>query len=91
MKNRHGDVRAGLARLAALIRKRNEIDLEMAGLLGRPATAGNLGEFIAAAIFDIELAPTGVNPGHDGSPRPDADQQPRQGSRSGFGERAVAR
>jgi hypothetical protein len=60
------DVRVVLHRLASLIRKRNEIDLEMAELLGRPATAGNLGEFIAAAIFDIELAATGVNPGHDG-------------------------
>jgi hypothetical protein len=55
-----------LGRLAALIRQRNAVDREIADLLGRPATAGNLGEFIAAAVFDIELAPTGVNPGHDG-------------------------
>jgi hypothetical protein len=49
-----------------LIPTRNDIDLEMARLLGRPATAGNLGEFIAAGVFDIELAATGVNPGNDG-------------------------
>jgi hypothetical protein len=55
-----------LQQLAALIRDRNVLDLRLAELLGRPATAGNLGEFIAAAIFDLELAPTGVNPGHDG-------------------------
>lgn len=58
---------AELEQLAALIRERNAVDLQLAQLLGRPATAGNLGEFIAAAVFDIELAPTGVNPGHDGS------------------------
>lgn len=60
------ELAAELEQLAALIRDRNAIDLRLAELLGRPATAGNLGEFIAAAIFDIELAPTGVNPGHDG-------------------------
>lgn len=59
-------MRVVLERLASLVRTRNDIDLEMAKLLGRPATAGNLGEFIAAGIFDIELAETGVNPGNDG-------------------------
>jgi hypothetical protein len=57
---------AELGRLAALLRVRNAIDREIATVLGKSPTPGNLGEFIASRIFDIKLAPTGVNPGHDG-------------------------
>jgi hypothetical protein len=57
---------AELGRLAALIRVRNVLDREMAAVLNKPPTPGNVGEFIASRIFDIKLAPTGVNPGHDG-------------------------
>lgn len=35
-------------------------------MIGRPPSPGNVGEFIASKVFDIELAPSGVNPGHDG-------------------------
>jgi hypothetical protein len=57
---------AQLDSLAGLLRARNSLDLEIARLIGRPASTGNLGEFIAARIFDIHLAASGVNPGHDG-------------------------
>lgn len=60
------DLDPDLERLSFLIRLRNMIDQEMANVLGRPPSAGNLGEFIAAKIFDIQLVPSGVNPGHDG-------------------------
>lgn len=58
--------RAQLEALAGLLRARNALDAEIVQILGRPATTGNLGEFIAARIFDIHLATSGVNPGHDG-------------------------
>jgi hypothetical protein len=57
---------AELGRLAALIRVRNVLEREMAAVIGKALTPGNLGEFIASRIFDIQLAQTGVNPGHDG-------------------------
>jgi hypothetical protein len=57
---------AELGRLAALIRVRNVLEREMAAVVGKAPTPGNLGEFIASRIFDIKLAPSGVNPGHDG-------------------------
>ena len=57
---------ADLERLAFLIRLRNMIDAEMAAVLGRPPSPGNLGEYIASKVFDIELLPSGVNPGYDG-------------------------
>lgn len=52
--------------LAELLQSRNAIDLEIVAILGRPATTGNLGEFIASRIFGIRLATSGVNAGHDG-------------------------
>ena len=58
--------RAQLEELAGLLRARNALDAEIVQILGRPATTGSLGEFIAARIFDINLATSGVNPGHDG-------------------------
>ncbi|MGI8999101.1 MAG: hypothetical protein ACR2GO_05275 [Candidatus Limnocylindria bacterium] len=60
------DLDPDLERLSFRVRLRNMIDQEMATVLGRPPSPGNLGEFIASKVFDIELAPTGVNPGHDG-------------------------
>jgi hypothetical protein len=60
------DLDPDLERLSFLIRLRNMVDLEMATVLGRPASPGNLGEFIASRVFEIDLAPSGVNPGHDG-------------------------
>ena len=58
--------RAQLDALAGLLRVRNALDAEIVRIIGRPASTGNLGEFIAARIFDIHLAVSGVNPGHDG-------------------------
>jgi hypothetical protein len=55
-----------LARAAALLRKRNEIDAELARLMHRPLTSGHLGEWIAAQVFDIELQASAVAAGVDG-------------------------
>ena len=41
--------------LASFITIRNVVDDEIARLIGRPAHAGHIGEFVAAAVFDIEL------------------------------------
>ena len=42
-------------------------DLErLAELIGRPSAPGNIGEFVAAKIFAIQLATSGSHPGHDG-------------------------
>jgi hypothetical protein len=56
----------GLASLSGLLRIRHAIDDEVARLIGRPPTTGGIGEVVAAAIFDIELAPTSVTAGFDG-------------------------
>jgi hypothetical protein len=61
-----GGERAELDALAGLLRARNSLNIEITRLIGRPASTGNLGEFIAARIFDIHLAASGVNPGNDG-------------------------
>ena len=55
-----------LARAAALLRERNAIDAEMAGLMQRPMTSGHLGEWIAAQVFDIELESSAAAEGIDG-------------------------
>ena len=46
---------ADVARLGELLRAREAIYREIATLIGRPAQIGHVGEFIAAAILDIEL------------------------------------
>jgi hypothetical protein len=33
---------------------------------GRSARPGDIGEYVASVVFDIELAATAVQPGHDG-------------------------
>jgi hypothetical protein len=48
-----------LERLAELIRVKNEADRAIAQLIGRPALPGNIGEFVAARIFRIELMAAG--------------------------------
>jgi hypothetical protein len=55
-----------LIALAGLLRIRHAIDDEIAILIGHTPTAGHIGEVVAAAIFDIELAVSGVNAGFDG-------------------------
>ena len=59
------DARA-LVAMSGLLRVRHAIDDEVARLIGRPPTPGGIGEVVAAAIFDIRLAPTAVAAGYDG-------------------------
>jgi hypothetical protein len=47
-----------VATIGELLRRRNLIDSEIAKITARPMTAGHLGEWIAAQIFDIALEPS---------------------------------
>jgi hypothetical protein len=55
-----------LAELAELVRIKNEADLATAELIGRPCLPGNIGEYIAALVFGIQLMDSGAHPGYDG-------------------------
>jgi hypothetical protein len=55
-----------LRELAKLIHERNLLDVEISNLIGRPATIGHVGEFIAAKIFNIELEESATHKGIDG-------------------------
>lgn len=55
-----------LEQLAELLARRNAIDSEIATLIDRPALPGHIGEWLAAEIFDIELAPSATNKTLDG-------------------------
>jgi hypothetical protein len=55
-----------LHQLADLLRQRAVIDHQIAKLIGYPAHPGHIGEFIAAAVFDIELNPSASHAAHDG-------------------------
>jgi|SRR5680860_56588 len=52
--------------LASFIKIRNVVDGEIARLIGRPAHAGHIGEYVAAAIFDIKLASSASHTAIDG-------------------------
>ncbi|SDE07460.1 hypothetical protein [Glycomyces harbinensis] len=54
-----------LMSIAILLRHRNDIDARIADIVGRPVASGHLSDWIAAAIFDIELEP-GANKAVDG-------------------------
>ena len=56
-----------LRRLASLIQQRNRVDEEIAATIGRPAHPGHIGEFVAAAIFDIRLFDSATHKGADGN------------------------
>lgn len=56
-----------LRQLAALLRDRDELDARIAAFTGRSAQPGDIGEFIAAQVFDIELADTANQAGYDGT------------------------
>lgn len=56
-----------LHQLAALLRDRDALDAKIARLTGRSARQGDIGEFVAAQVFDIELAENPVQAGHDGT------------------------
>jgi hypothetical protein len=55
-----------IRKIAALIYERNIIDKQIAALIQKPVTAGHLGEWIAAQIFDIELETSAVTTATDG-------------------------
>jgi hypothetical protein len=55
-----------LERLAALLRRYNAIGDEIAGVIGRPAERGHVGEYIAAHVFHIALEPSARKRAHDG-------------------------
>lgn len=57
---------SSLARLADLLTARNSIDDAISRIIGRPALIGHLGEYIASAIFDIELHKSATQKGSDG-------------------------
>ena len=56
----------GLDRLGRLLKQRNQVDKEIASIIGRPAHSGHIGEFVAARIFDIELLHSASHEAIDG-------------------------
>lgn len=55
-----------VARVAGFLSERNRIDASIARVIGRPVTAGHLGEWIAAQVFGIELEESAAAQGIDG-------------------------
>jgi len=60
-----GDSLSEIERLADLISKRNQVNKEIADLIGRPALTGHVGEFIASRVFNIELESSAARKGID--------------------------
>jgi hypothetical protein len=55
-----------LQRLAELLVERNECDRKIARLIARPATVGNIGEYVASRVFQIRLVFSESQAGYDG-------------------------
>lgn len=55
-----------LKRLSKLIQERNRVAAAITAVINRPALIGHVGEYIAAAVFDIELAESASEKGIDG-------------------------
>lgn len=55
-----------VAHIARLLSQRNAINDTIAAVIQRPMTAGHLGEWIAAQVFDIELEQSAVTAVIDG-------------------------
>ena len=55
-----------LDELAKLVREKNKADLPIAQLIGRPCLPGNIGAYMAALVFGIQLRDSGAHPGYDG-------------------------
>jgi len=55
-----------LLQTAELLQARNAIDVSLARIIGRPVSAGHLGEWIASQVFDIQLEPSASAKGIDG-------------------------
>ena len=53
-----------LERLAELIHQRNENEIEVTRIIGRPAQIGHVGEYPASAIFNIALEVSATTAGH---------------------------
>lgn len=57
---------AVLSHLGSLLAARNDLDREIAAVIGRPMTAGHLGEYIASKVFAIDLEPSASATAIDG-------------------------
>jgi hypothetical protein len=55
-----------IAYLARLLHRRNDIDEQISTIIQRPVAAGHLGEWIASAVFDIELETSATTAAVDG-------------------------
>lgn len=55
-----------LTALSVLLKRKNEVEREMAAIIGRPLEKGHFGEFVAAQIFGIELCGSATQEGYDG-------------------------
>lgn len=55
-----------LVEVAGLLSQRNTIDARIATVIGRPMSAGHLGEWIASQVLDVELETSATAPGIDG-------------------------
>lgn len=55
-----------LRRLSSLLKRRNAVDAEIAGVIGRPAHPGHIADFVAAEIFGIDLLESASHKGIDG-------------------------
>lgn len=55
-----------LTALSVLLKRKNEVEREMTSIIGRPLEKGHFGEFVAAAIFGIELCGSAAQEGYDG-------------------------
>ena len=49
-----------------MIRQRSEVEVAITRIIGRPAQIGHIGEYIAAKVFRIALAPSASEKGYDG-------------------------
>lgn len=52
--------------LSSLLKRKNEVEKEMAVIIRRPLEKGHFGEFVAAEIFGIDLCEDATNEGYDG-------------------------
>ena len=55
-----------IGKLADLLKDRNKIDQQIAGIISRPAEKGHISEWIASKVFSIELNRNRNEKGYDG-------------------------
>jgi len=56
----------GLRKLSRLIRKWNDIESEIASLIGCPGLVQNIGEYVAEKVFNLKLEKSKTTKGFDG-------------------------